>query len=112
MQADIRRRQSGQWPLIRSLLALFSLPHRHWYGRAHVRSLLQFLKADVELTPAMLPLAPVRAHWDGVKQGAAVFLHLCSAEGRDLAAGDKFLWKAHCSYLGAWPKYEVRNRSP
>ncbi len=88
MQADIRRRQSGQWPLIRPLLALFSLPHCHWYGRAHVRSLLQFLKADVELTPAMLPLAPVRAHWDGVKHGAAVFLHLCSAEGRDLAAGN------------------------
>ena len=40
-----------------------------------MRSLLQFLKADVELTPAMLPLAPVRAHWDGVKHGAAVFLH-------------------------------------
>ena len=87
----VRRRSSGHWPLIRALLALFSLPHfrGHYHGRGDVRSLLPFAQQPaVPWCAAAPPCGAVRTVWDSRKHGGVVFGHLCEAPSRDVAAHD------------------------
>ena len=81
---DMARCQSGQWPLIRAILGIFSLPRFHWHGRT-ARSAGQFLRHS-EWSTTMAPAGAVRGQWDGRKHGGLVFLHLASAPGRAAAA--------------------------